>query len=147
MVSSSKPQSTARARYLAVKSLPATGLHIFLVEGYPSEEMEEFSLASSSGALAKIVCILYMGYLCDCRGEQRLFVYCRSDAACLCLSCDRNVHSANALSRRHSRTLVCERCNSLLLLDVLRTLYLFAKIVIGWSMLAPILVMCIRNKK
>lgn len=39
-------------------------------------------------------------------------VYCRSDAACLCLSCDRNVHSANALSRRHSRTLVCERCNS-----------------------------------
>lgn len=38
-------------------------------------------------------------------------VYCRSDAACLCLSCDRNVHSANALSQRHSRTLVCERCN------------------------------------
>lgn len=38
-------------------------------------------------------------------------VYCRSDAAFLCLSCDRNVHSANALSRRHSRTLVCERCN------------------------------------
>ncbi|XP_057462019.1 zinc finger protein CONSTANS-LIKE 9-like [Actinidia eriantha] len=53
-----------------------------------------------------------MGYLCDFCGEQRSMVYCRSDAACLCLSCDRNVHSANALSRRHSRTLVCERCNS-----------------------------------
>lgn len=39
-------------------------------------------------------------------------IYCRSDAACLCLSCDRIVHSANALSKRHSRTLVCERCNS-----------------------------------
>lgn len=39
-------------------------------------------------------------------------VYCRSDAACLCLSCDRNVHSANALSKRHSRTLLCERCSS-----------------------------------
>lgn len=39
-------------------------------------------------------------------------MYCRSDAACLCLSCDRNVHSANALSKRHSRTLICERCNS-----------------------------------
>lgn len=39
-------------------------------------------------------------------------MYCRSDAACLCLSCDRNVHSANALSKRHSRTLLCERCNS-----------------------------------
>ncbi|CAO2814382.1 unnamed protein product [Amaranthus hypochondriacus] len=38
-------------------------------------------------------------------------VYCRSDTAFLCLSCDRNVHSANALSKRHSRTLVCERCN------------------------------------
>ncbi|KAH1095269.1 hypothetical protein GLYMA_14G190400v4 [Glycine max] len=53
-----------------------------------------------------------MGYLCDFCGDQRSLVYCRSDAACLCLSCDRNVHSANALSRRHSRTLVCERCNS-----------------------------------
>ncbi|KAK4386304.1 Zinc finger protein CONSTANS-LIKE 9 [Sesamum angolense] len=53
-----------------------------------------------------------MGYLCDFCGEQRSIVYCRSDAASLCLSCDRNVHSANALSRRHSRTLLCERCNS-----------------------------------
>jgi hypothetical protein len=39
-------------------------------------------------------------------------VYCRSDAASLCLSCDRNVHSANALSRRHTRTLLCDRCTS-----------------------------------
>ncbi|CAK7349159.1 unnamed protein product [Dovyalis caffra] len=53
-----------------------------------------------------------MGYVCDFCGEQRSMVYCRSDAACLCLSCDRNVHSANALSKRHSRTLICERCNS-----------------------------------
>ncbi|KZV20936.1 B-box type zinc finger protein with CCT domain isoform 1 [Dorcoceras hygrometricum] len=53
-----------------------------------------------------------MGYHCDFCGEQRSIVFCRSDAASLCLSCDRNVHSANALSKRHSRTLVCERCNS-----------------------------------
>uniref|UniRef100_A0A2P2KE26 Zinc finger protein CONSTANS-LIKE 9-like n=1 Tax=Rhizophora mucronata TaxID=61149 RepID=A0A2P2KE26_RHIMU len=53
-----------------------------------------------------------MGYICDFCGDQRSMVYCRSDAACLCLSCDQNVHSANALSKRHSRTLVCERCNS-----------------------------------
>ncbi|XP_044503606.1 zinc finger protein CONSTANS-LIKE 9-like isoform X2 [Mangifera indica] len=53
-----------------------------------------------------------MGYICDFCGDQRSIVYCRSDAACLCLSCDRNVHSANALSKRHSRTLLCERCNS-----------------------------------
>ncbi|EYU42795.1 hypothetical protein ABFS82_13G006300 [Erythranthe guttata] len=53
-----------------------------------------------------------MGYLCEFCGEQRSIVYCQSDAASLCLSCDRNIHSANALSKRHSRTLVCERCNS-----------------------------------
>ncbi|XP_077222338.1 zinc finger protein CONSTANS-LIKE 9-like [Tasmannia lanceolata] len=53
-----------------------------------------------------------MGRICDYCGEQRSMVYCRSDAACLCLSCDRIVHSANALSRRHPRTLLCERCNS-----------------------------------
>ncbi|KAF8414290.1 hypothetical protein HHK36_002292 [Tetracentron sinense] len=53
-----------------------------------------------------------MGHQCDFCGDQRSMVYCRSDAACLCLSCDRNVHSANALSSRHLRTLVCERCNS-----------------------------------
>ncbi|XP_022771635.1 zinc finger protein CONSTANS-LIKE 9-like [Durio zibethinus] len=53
-----------------------------------------------------------MGYNCDFCGDQRPVVYCRSDAACLCLSCDRNVHSANALSKRHSRTLLCDRCNS-----------------------------------
>lgn len=53
-----------------------------------------------------------MGYHCDHCGEGRSMVYCRSDAAYLCLSCDRLVHSANALSKRHSRTLVCDRCNS-----------------------------------
>ncbi|KAA8532636.1 hypothetical protein F0562_032548 [Nyssa sinensis] len=31
-------------------------------------------------------------------------------AAHLCLSCDAKVHSANALSNRHPRTLVCESC-------------------------------------
>ncbi|XP_078443095.1 zinc finger protein CONSTANS-LIKE 9-like [Wolffia australiana] len=53
-----------------------------------------------------------MGQLCDFCGEQRPVVYCRSDTACLCLSCDRNVHSANALSKRHSRTLICDECSS-----------------------------------
>uniref|UniRef100_A0ACD5V8G3 Uncharacterized protein n=1 Tax=Avena sativa TaxID=4498 RepID=A0ACD5V8G3_AVESA len=53
-----------------------------------------------------------MGALCDYCGEHRSMVYCRSDSAALCLSCDRNVHSANALSRRHTRTLLCDRCSS-----------------------------------
>ncbi|XP_057964849.1 zinc finger protein CONSTANS-LIKE 9-like [Malania oleifera] len=53
-----------------------------------------------------------MGYMCDFCGSQRSMVYCQSDAASLCLSCDRQVHSANALSRRHPRTLLCERCKA-----------------------------------
>jgi len=53
-----------------------------------------------------------MAALCDFCGKQRSMIYCRSDAASLCLSCDRNVHSANALSRRHTRTLLCDRCCS-----------------------------------
>jgi hypothetical protein len=48
--------------------------------------------------------------LCGFCGKQRSMIYCRSDAASLCLSCDRSVHSANALSRRHRRTLLCVRC-------------------------------------
>ncbi|RZR80287.1 hypothetical protein BHM03_00006282 [Ensete ventricosum] len=53
-----------------------------------------------------------MSHPCDFCGEQRSVIYCRSDAAALCLSCDRIVHSANALSRRHSRTLLCDRCST-----------------------------------
>ncbi|CAJ1956366.1 unnamed protein product [Sphenostylis stenocarpa] len=33
-------------------------------------------------------------------------------SARLCLNCDGCVHSANALSRRHSRSLLCDKCNS-----------------------------------
>ncbi|XP_065040351.1 zinc finger protein CONSTANS-LIKE 10-like isoform X1 [Musa acuminata AAA Group] len=51
-----------------------------------------------------------MDHLCDFCTEQRSVVYCQSDAASLCLSCDRNVHSANALSLRHLRTLLCDQC-------------------------------------
>eukprot|EP01018_Ginkgo_biloba_P025206 Gb_06394 [translate_table: standard] len=52
-----------------------------------------------------------MDHVCDFCGELQPTVYCRSDAARLCLSCDRHVHSANALSRRHLRTLLCDGCN------------------------------------
>ncbi|THU67424.1 hypothetical protein C4D60_Mb05t24480 [Musa balbisiana] len=51
-----------------------------------------------------------MDHLCDFCTEQRSVVYCQSDAASLCLSCDRNVHSANVLSLRHLRTLLCDQC-------------------------------------
>ncbi|XP_038986115.1 putative zinc finger protein CONSTANS-LIKE 11 isoform X1 [Phoenix dactylifera] len=50
--------------------------------------------------------------LCEFCGAQRALVYCKSDAARLCLPCDGFVHSANALSRRHLRALICDRCVS-----------------------------------
>ncbi|KAL8196622.1 hypothetical protein R6Q57_024917 [Mikania cordata] len=39
-------------------------------------------------------------------------IYCDSDAASLCWSCDNKVHSANFLVARHSRTLLCRLCQS-----------------------------------
>ncbi|KAL3509656.1 hypothetical protein ACH5RR_029057 [Cinchona calisaya] len=50
--------------------------------------------------------------LCEFCGVVRAVVYCRSDAARLCLHCDSCVHSANSLSRRHDRSLICDKCNS-----------------------------------
>lgn len=37
-------------------------------------------------------------------------VYCKCDCARLCLNCDTYVHSANPLSRKHTRSLICEKC-------------------------------------
>lgn len=47
---------------------------------------------------------------CEFCTALRPVVFCNADAAYLCLSCDAKIHSANALSSRHSRTLVCEWC-------------------------------------
>ncbi|KAK1552341.1 hypothetical protein Q3G72_015004 [Acer saccharum] len=47
---------------------------------------------------------------CEFCTAYRPVVYCKADAAHLCLSCDAKVHSANALSRRHLRALLCEIC-------------------------------------
>lgn len=51
-----------------------------------------------------------MDKVCEFCVASRPVVYCKSDAAHLCLSCDAKIHSANALSGRHSRTLLCESC-------------------------------------
>ncbi|KAL2331813.1 hypothetical protein Fmac_019394 [Flemingia macrophylla] len=50
--------------------------------------------------------------LCVFCGLVRAVVYCKSDSARLCLNCDGCVHSANSLSRRHLRSLLCDKCNS-----------------------------------
>lgn len=51
-----------------------------------------------------------MEKICEFCTSLRPVVYCKADAALLCLSCDAKVHSANALSNRHPRTLLCELC-------------------------------------
>ncbi|CAN4096852.1 unnamed protein product [Withania somnifera] len=53
-----------------------------------------------------------MDPLCELCGPVRAVVYCKSDSARLCLQCDGHVHSANPLSRRHSRSLICDKCTS-----------------------------------
>lgn len=51
-----------------------------------------------------------MEKICEFCTTLRPLVYCKADAAHLCLSCDARVHSANALSGRHFRTLLCQSC-------------------------------------
>lgn len=87
-----------------MKVLERNSPHLAVPEG-ATLWSENLNSERSEKSIAK------MGFMCDFCGDQRSMVYCRSDAACLCLSCDRNVHSANALSRRHTRTLLCERCH------------------------------------
>jgi len=53
-----------------------------------------------------------MESVCDFFGVARAVVYCKPDSAKLCLNCDGCVHSANFLSRRHPRSLLCDKCSS-----------------------------------
>ncbi|CAL9117922.1 unnamed protein product [Musa textilis] len=51
------------------------------------------------------------GLPCDHCGEAATAVlYCRADAARLCLACDADVHAANALAQRHTRAPICDSC-------------------------------------
>jgi hypothetical protein len=47
--------------------------------------------------------------LCDSPAKM----YCESDQASLCWDCDSQVHGANFLVSKHSRTLLCHVCQSL----------------------------------
>ncbi|KAE9616832.1 hypothetical protein Lal_00034147 [Lupinus albus] len=53
-----------------------------------------------------------MNKICElCNVPARIF--CDSDQATLCWDCDAQVHAANFLVARHSRTLLCHTCYSL----------------------------------
>ncbi|ESW08048.1 hypothetical protein PHAVU_009G014100 [Phaseolus vulgaris] len=44
--------------------------------------------------------------LCDVCQERRAFVFCQQDRAILCKECDGSIHSANELTKNHSRFLL-----------------------------------------
>ncbi|XP_031478447.1 zinc finger protein CONSTANS-LIKE 14-like [Nymphaea colorata] len=50
--------------------------------------------------------------VCDHCNEEGAVLFCRADCARLCLVCDRHVHTANPLSRKHSRSHLCDNCSS-----------------------------------
>lgn len=52
------------------------------------------------------------GEMCDYCGQAGAVLYCRADSARLCLSCDRQVHAANALSLKHPRSDLCHNCRA-----------------------------------
>ncbi|XP_068664073.1 zinc finger protein CONSTANS-LIKE 13-like isoform X2 [Aristolochia californica] len=47
---------------------------------------------------------------CDHCNEKKALLYCRADSAKLCISCDRQVHSANAIFSKHFRAHLCNIC-------------------------------------
>ncbi|KAK9925567.1 hypothetical protein M0R45_033888 [Rubus argutus] len=53
-----------------------------------------------------------MGSWCQVCNSKVAALYCTADLAKLCLLCDRDIHSANALSLRHTRSQVCDNCRA-----------------------------------
>ncbi|CAN8304057.1 unnamed protein product [Cochlearia groenlandica] len=49
---------------------------------------------------------------CDFCGDHTAVLFCRADAAKLCLHCDQHVHTANLLSRKHVRSQICDNCGN-----------------------------------
>lgn len=47
---------------------------------------------------------------CDHCSDAAAVLYCLADAARLCVACDRHVHQANALSKKHFRSQICDNC-------------------------------------
>ncbi|KAL0014627.1 hypothetical protein SO802_001696 [Lithocarpus litseifolius] len=54
--------------------------------------------------------ITEMMFPCDFCNSKAAVLYCRADSAKLCLFCDQQVHSANALSLKHVRSPICDSC-------------------------------------
>lgn len=49
---------------------------------------------------------------CEYCHSKAAVLFCRADSAKLCLLCDQQVHSANALSLKHIRSQICDNCRA-----------------------------------
>ncbi|KAJ6751391.1 hypothetical protein OIU85_001877 [Salix viminalis] len=49
---------------------------------------------------------------CEFCNSKAAVLYCRADSAKLCLLCDQQIHSANALSLKHVRSQICDSCRA-----------------------------------
>ncbi|KAJ0233754.1 Zinc finger protein CONSTANS-LIKE 15 [Hirschfeldia incana] len=49
---------------------------------------------------------------CDFCNDRTAVLFCRADAAKLCLPCDHHVHTANLLSKKHVRSQICDNCGN-----------------------------------
>mmetsp|Transcript_48604 Transcript_48604/g.90550 ORF Transcript_48604/g.90550 Transcript_48604/m.90550 type:complete len:650 (+) Transcript_48604:316-2265(+) len=50
--------------------------------------------------------------LCDSCNLNPIVLYCKNDAARLCLECDKSMHSSSFLVKRHTRVWLCEVCET-----------------------------------
>lgn len=49
-------------------------------------------------------------HLCDNCNDSTALLFCRADSAKLCFSCDHEIHLANQLFNKHTRSLLCDVC-------------------------------------
>ncbi|KAL8167767.1 hypothetical protein V2J09_009266 [Rumex salicifolius] len=50
--------------------------------------------------------------ICDFCSKTTALLFCRADAAKLCLACDKEVHATAQLFTKHTRRLLCDACDS-----------------------------------
>ncbi|XP_022725045.1 B-box domain protein 30-like [Durio zibethinus] len=76
-----------------------------LQQGNPSSSLlKERVLPNGNRASGLVNC-----ELCNSRAS----LYCQADDAYLCMKCDKRVHEANFLARRHIRCFLCHTCQNL----------------------------------
>lgn len=78
--------------------------------------VEEGSQDFSKGIKEEIAALLAhhnQGSVCCELCDSDAMIYCPPDDSFLCRECDKQVHGANFLAKRHIRCLICRTCQSL----------------------------------